>query len=148
MRAARIARRVQRRLIDGCFSSVAEWYVRKNDFAYLEKLWHDWSAPGWTTPREHLESIKKTFAASFPSPILHYRSGGFGAGDNWQPIETPTLYLAGAADGCVLPEIADGQEEYFSGEFKSEIISNAGHFLHLEQLETVNQKIIEWLKKD
>lgn len=82
----------------------SEWYVQRNDFAYIEQLWRQW-APGWTLPREHLAAVKQTLAASLPSPLLHYRSGGFSGGSDWRPITTPTLYLIGANDGCVLPEI-------------------------------------------
>ena len=127
---------------------VSEWYVKRNNFAYVEKLWRDWVAPGWTLPREHLNQVKETLAASMPSPILHYRSGGINAGDNWQKISTPTLYLIGAEDGCVLPEINAGQEDFFAGEFKSETIPKAGHFLHLEQPEVVGEKVVQWLKQE
>lgn len=123
---------------------LSEWVVQRNNFAYIEQLWHQW-APGWTLPREHLATVKQTLAASMPSPLLHYRSGGFSGGGDWQPITTPTLYLIGANDGCVLPEIGAGQERYFAGCFKSDIILNAGHFLHLEQPDVVEQKIVAWL---
>ncbi len=36
---------------------ISEWYVRKNDFAYVEELWRRWAAPGWTPPREHAELV-------------------------------------------------------------------------------------------
>ena len=127
--------------------SISEWFVQRHDFTYLEKLWHDWAAPGWTLPQAYLDGVKQTIAASMPSPLLHYRSGGINGGKNWQKITAPTLYLIGAEDGCVLPEISAGQEDYFAGEFKSEIIPKAGHFLHLEQSEIVGKKVTEWLNQ-
>ncbi len=125
---------------------VSDWYVKRKNFTYIEKLWRDWVAPNWTLPQEHINSIKQTLAASMPSPLLHYRSGGINAGKDWQKISTPTLYLIGAEDGCVLPKIAAGQEKYFA-KFKSETIPKAGHFLHLEQPEVIGEKVIAWLKQ-
>ncbi|MGH9844198.1 MAG: alpha/beta hydrolase [Blastocatellia bacterium] len=126
---------------------ISDWYVKRNNFAYIETLWRDWAAPGWTLPREHLDGVKRTLEASMPSPILHYRSGGINAGKDWKKIPTPTLYLIGAEDGCVLPQMSAGQEDYFAGEFKAETIPKAGHFLHLEQPEVVGEKVTQWLKQ-
>ena len=123
---------------------VSEWIVRHNDFAYVEGLWRRWS-PGWDLPPDHLTAVKKTLAASFPAPILHYRSGGFGPGEEWPPLPTPTLYLVGARDGCVLPAMADGQQHRFAGAFRSEVIPDAGHFPHLEQPAVVGRLIEDWL---
>lgn len=119
-------------------------YAQRNNFAYLEYLWRTWSS-GWMPPQAHLDDVKRTLAASWPSPLLHYRSGGLSGGAELPPITTPTLYLIGAEDGCVLPETANGQEHFFSGEFQSEIIPGAGHFLHLQQPDVVGEKIVNWV---
>ena len=124
---------------------LSEWYVRQNAFAYVESLWRRWAAPGWEAPKEHLAEVKRTLAASMPWPLLHYRAGAFSRRGRWPPIRTPTLHLAGALDGCLLPEAVAGQERYFSGPFRSELIQNAGHFLHLEQPKIVNGEIVRWL---
>ena len=38
----------------------AEEAVAYNDFAFLEKMWQDWS-PSWAYPSEELQAIKDTF---------------------------------------------------------------------------------------
>jgi pimeloyl-ACP methyl ester carboxylesterase len=125
----------------------SDWWAKRQDFAYVEKLWRRWAAPGWNLQTEHLNQVKTTLRKSWPAPLLHYRSGGLGPdGKPWPTITTPTLYLAGARDGCVSPAMAAGQERYFSGPFRSESISDAGHFLHLEQPEIVGERIVAWLR--
>lgn len=120
----------------------AEWLVRRNDYAYLDALWRRWS-PGFTPPPERMAAVRRTFAASMPAPVLMYRDGDF-AGDA-RPVRAPTLFLAGADDGCIAPAMADGQERLFTGPYAHEIVPRAGHFLHLKQPEPVGRRIVEWL---
>lgn len=121
---------------------LAEWRVRRNGFAHLDALWRRWS-PGFDPPPERMTSVKRTFAASMPAPVAMYRSGDFG-GDP-RPIPVPTLFLAGANDGCIAPAMADGQERFFTGGYAREVIPDAGHFLHLERPEAVGRRVVEWL---
>jgi len=39
---------------------LADWVVARNDFAFIEKLWRDWS-PGWAWEPEAMASLKQTF---------------------------------------------------------------------------------------
>ena len=88
-----------------------------------------------------------------PAPLEYYRALTspkiirqvrqiLGAG----PIVVPTLYLHGERDGCVGPEMANGQEAHFSALFESLTLSDAGHFLHLEQPQEVNQAVQAWFE--
>lgn len=124
---------------------LSERLAARGDFAYLERLWHRWSAPGWRPPPEHMAAVKRTMRASWPAPLLHYRSMPF-KGDETR-LTTPTLYLIGTADGCVLPEMGQGQERFFAGPFRSQSIAGAGHFLHLEQPDVVGAEIVAWLRQ-
>ena len=124
---------------------LSEWWASRHDFAYLEGLWRRWAHPGWTLPVTHLAEVKKTIAASWPAPLLHYRAMPF-SGDE-TPLAQPTLYLIGAADGCVMPEAGAGQERFFTGEFRAEVVPGVGHFLHLERPDVVTPKIVDWFKR-
>jgi pimeloyl-ACP methyl ester carboxylesterase len=44
----------------------------------------------------------------------------------------PTLYVHGAADGCIRVELARGAERLLAPSSRMVVIENAGHFLHLE----------------
>ena len=43
-------------------STIAEMAVSLNDFAFLEKIWADWS-PGWKWAPEDMEALKRCFRA-------------------------------------------------------------------------------------
>ena len=124
---------------------ISDWLTRRHDFAYIERLWDRWSAPGWRPPSDHLAAVKRTMYASWPAPLEQYRLGGFNPGAGWAPIPVPLLYLAGEKDACVAPDIARGQERYFSGPFRSEVVPGVGHFLHAEDEEGVAARVVEWV---
>ena len=120
----------------------AEWLVRRDDYAYLDTLWRRWS-PDFTPPPERTATLRRTFVASMPAPVAMYRDGEF-AGDA-RPVRAPTLFLAGADDGCIAHAMADGQERFFTGPYAREIVPGAGHFLNLERPDPVGRPIVEWL---
>ncbi len=71
-----------------------------------------------------------------PAPLRYYRAlkspkaireirAIVGAG----PIVVPTLYLHGERDGCIGPELADGQEQHYSALFETVKLAEAGHCL-------------------
>ncbi len=86
-----------------------------------------------------------------PAPLGYYRSlrspkvlGEIRALLKTDPIPIPSLYLHGERDGCIGVELIDGQERYFSALFETIRFAEAGHFLHLERPDEVNQAIVEW----
>jgi pimeloyl-ACP methyl ester carboxylesterase len=126
---------------------IAERALVLRDFALVDRLWRDWS-PGFRVPDDYRSELKRCLAASLPAPIEYYRALGRRLGEvrrSDRRIEVPTLHLHGADDGCVGPELADGEEQYFAGEFRREVVRGAGHFLHLEDPAGVNRRILEWL---
>jgi hypothetical protein len=123
--------------------AAADRRVARHDFAYVERLWRRW-APGFTVPPGHLAHVKRTLAASMPAPVAMYRGGGFAVPE--QEIRVPTLYICGADDGCALPGLADGQEELFTGGYRSQVWEGTGHFPHLEQPERTAGAVLGWLR--
>ena len=123
---------------------LSDWWARRKNFTYLETLWRRWAAPGWRLPSAHLNEVKRTMAASWPAPLLHYRAMPFEG--NETPLSQPVLYLIGNQDGCVMPEAAVGQERFFTGPFQSETVPGVGHFLHLEKPAIVLPKVVRWLE--
>ena len=57
----------------------------------------------------------------------------------------PTLYLHGAADGCIRVELARGAERLLAPSSRMAVIENAGHFLQLEKPGEVNEHILAWI---
>ncbi|MBX3155851.1 MAG: alpha/beta hydrolase [Deltaproteobacteria bacterium] len=131
----------------------AERFVRANDLALIDRLWRAWS-PGYALPDERRRELHACLAASLPAPLGYYRAMVRPLRDLRTrtrrlaaPIATPLLQLHGADDGCVLPP--HGASAAFDARrFTArtlEIIPNTGHFLHLEQPDTVGARLAGWL---
>ncbi len=137
-------------------SMIAEMAVSLNDFAFLEKIWADWS-PGWKWAPEDMEALKRSFRApSTTAAALGYYRATLGpmfrtmqqgaTSPSTHPIEAPTMMLHGRNDGCIGVELIDGMAAYFPRGLRVEIIEGAGHFVHQEKPDQVNQLIADFLK--
>ncbi len=137
---------------------LADLVVPNDDFALIDMLWRDWS-PGLVPDPAFMRALKDTLGApgSTAAAIGYYRSMlGTTPGDpaladiqaaGNGPIGIPTLYLHGADDGCMGVELVDETElaAYFPAGLEIEIVPASGHFLHLDQPEAVNRRILDFL---
>ena len=136
----------------------AEAAVQRDSLAFLDRLWRDWS-PGWKYPPAEMDSVKVVMrrpgalhaalnyyrenlgmSQAPPAPVpdsVRQRSGG--------RIAVPTLYFVGADDGCIGHEVSEGVEKHFSGPFEKRVIARAGHFVHQERPDEVNQVILKFI---
>ena len=131
---------------------LARYYVERNDWALIEKLWRDWS-PGWKWPAEELAAVKLALA----QPGV--KDGALGyywttetrlTKDGKQTTDrvcVPTLGLTGALDGCIDTRLFDLTLNASSCPKGFEIarIPDAGHFVHQEKPEQVNALLLDWL---
>ncbi|MBT8467765.1 MAG: alpha/beta hydrolase [Deltaproteobacteria bacterium] len=131
---------------------LSERIVGLGNFRFIERLWKTWS-PGFDPGRDYFEEAKVCLRSSMPAPLRYYRALRspkvflevrrlIGA----SPIVVPTIYLHGERDGCIGPQIADGQEKHFSALFETVKLADAGHFLHLERPGEVNAAILRWFE--
>jgi pimeloyl-ACP methyl ester carboxylesterase len=141
-------------------TAIAEMAVGYNDFAFLERLWADWS-PGWKWPAEDMEALKRCFRApgTLEAALGYYRAtlgpalrrDGAGAQPAPPPmagpIEVPAMVIHGRDDDCIGAEVLDGMEALFPKGLRKEIVPGAGHFVHRERADYVNRLILEFLKK-
>lgn len=139
-------------------TAIAEAAVSFNDFAFLEKMWADWS-PGWKWAAEDMEALKRCFRAkgTLEAAIGYYRAT-FGpalrspadpnalAAAMATPINVPALMIHGRDDGCIGAELLTGMEALFPKGLKIEVMPGAGHFVHQERPEQVNELMLEFLK--
>lgn len=136
----------------------SEAAVAASDFAFIDRLWADWS-PGWRCEPEEMERLKEIFREPgvLEAALAYYRCAldperhDPGLADAQQrvalsPIEVPTLVLHGANDGCVGVELLAGMEAYFPRGLRIEIVPNAGHFVHLERPDVVNSVVLDYLR--
>ena len=137
-------------------TALAELSVPMNDYAFIERLWQDWS-PDWDYPREELRAVQQTLAQDgvLAAALGYYRSaiGGAGMNDKYAeiqaglggPIEVPALYLHGERDGCIGVNLATGMEALFPKGLRTEIVPGAGHFVHQEKPDAFNALAADFL---
>ncbi len=132
----------------------ADSVVAADHMAFLDRLWQDWS-PGYDAARD-LASVKECLRepAHLAAAIGYYRAGGAAADGGRYDAEDqavgrmapqPTLYLHGAADGCISADLARGAKDLLAPGSRVVVIEDAGHFLHLERPDEIGEHILGWV---
>tara|TARA_B100000674_G_scaffold128593_1_gene99061 strand:+ start:120 stop:1025 length:906 start_codon:yes stop_codon:yes gene_type:complete len=134
---------------------LSDWVVQRQDYAFIRKLWRDWS-PGWQPEPGVLHSVIQTLsqpgvrsaALGYYRAALSIKALLVSAKEAHYPVPVPTLALSGERDGCIASEVFEQlmvAQDFPKGLTFSRI-AEAGHFLHQEQPEQVNREILDWLK--
>ena len=136
---------------------VSDWWVARRRWAFLERLWRDWS-PTWDIPPAKLEELKRVFdqPGVGRAALGYYRAflrpgGGAPRAETrrllGQPTPVPTLLIGGEDDGCMMAELYDVavRPEMFPAGVAVHRIPGAGHFVHQEQPDAVNPLILAFL---
>ena len=132
---------------------LADAALPHDDFALVDRLWREWS-PEWSVPPDYMAELKRTFRSDgvANAALAYYRQAfvrelqdpalaPLQARIGKQAIAVPALYLHGANDGCIGAEVALGMESLFAAGLETIVIPAAGHFVHLEKPEAVNEAI-------
>ena len=135
----------------------AEDAVAYNNFAFIERLWQEWS-PGWKYSSDELEAVNAVFRQPgvVRAALNYYRHAFFppegvapeliaSRKQSGQPIQVPALYIHGARDGCQGVELTEGMEALFPKGLQKVVIPEAGHFAHREKPEEVTGLILNFL---
>jgi pimeloyl-ACP methyl ester carboxylesterase len=135
---------------------LADMVVPMGDYDFVAKLWRDWS-PGFdasedlahfvdcmATP-EHVSAAlgyyRQTLDGSLQDPALADAQAATLA----LPSQ-PLLYLHGATDGCMRPELAAQTPDFLTVDgSRFLMVEDAGHFLQLERPDVVNAAIVEFV---
>lgn len=130
--------------------------LAENDFAFIDYLWDYWTSDGFSDA-SHIASIKQMLKQpGVLAATLGYYRAMFDT-QKMDPslealrramernIPVPTLALCGADD--LRAELMTNQAQYFSGEYRFELVTGAGHFLHREQPALVSRLLLDWLGK-
>jgi pimeloyl-ACP methyl ester carboxylesterase len=133
-------------------NGIADALVARDRMAFLDGLWRDWS-PGFEASH-HLALVKESLRepAHLAAALGYYRAAtGYtqaarNDGEQEAPeAPQPTLYLHGTTDGCVMVELARRAESMLAPASRMVVIDGAGHFLHLEKPDEVNEHILAWV---
>jgi pimeloyl-ACP methyl ester carboxylesterase len=136
---------------------IAEWRVKKNNFALIDRLWRDWSPRlSQQDSAELVGAVKQALARdeNLSAALGYYRDlfkpSNFKRAQQLtaQPISVPTLTIAGECDGCIGVEHFPSMKSCFSNEFELLIMQGAGHFMHREQPEEFATAVINFFDQD
>lgn len=138
----------------------AEMAVQFNDFAFIDRIWRDWS-PGFAPPEMLLAEVKRCLAqpGALSAALGYYRTAFAGPPQDSAlaavqamlyatPLQVPTLYVHGANDGCVGTACSEQMHKYVNARFERAVVPDAGHFVHVEQPAAFNGAVREFLAAD
>lgn len=135
---------------------IAEWRVEKNNLAFIDRLWRDWS-PGLSmddavpliaevkqslSKRENLRAALGYYRAFFNPTNLRALQSLIN-----KPIDVPTLTIAGEQDGCIGVENFYSMKQGFSQGFELKVMPGAGHFMQNERPDEFADLVCEFLNK-
>lgn len=136
---------------------LADVVVPMDDFAFIAGLWSDWS-PGYDAT-DDLAHVRAALAdpANLAAALGYYRAQ-WGSAPPDPALEAeqdavmavppqPTLYLHGAADGCISVEWAGHVAPMLPPGSRVEILEGAGHFLQLERPEQFATAVLGFLEE-
>ncbi|HEY2641824.1 MAG TPA: alpha/beta hydrolase [Streptosporangiaceae bacterium] len=137
---------------------LAEVALAAGDLAFVDGLWRDWS-PGYggasdaalakdciRDPANLAAAVGYYRAMLDPSRHQPRYAAEQAATDGSSGVGCPVLYLHGARDGCLGAELAGPAAAFLPPGSRHELIEEAGHFLHLERPDLVNELILGWLR--
>jgi pimeloyl-ACP methyl ester carboxylesterase len=130
--------------------------VLNSDRKLVDYLWRTWS-PRLTLDAGHrarvhelygdekyIENVLRIYRANFdPS---RFDPALVAYGDRTEAAASkPLLVLGGGDDGCIDPRLFVQAHEGLAPGSEVEVLPRVGHFLHLEQPETVARRVLDWL---
>jgi pimeloyl-ACP methyl ester carboxylesterase len=128
----------------------AESRFLRDDLALVERLWRDWST-GYEPDPEDLRVVKRTLAepGGMRAALSYYRGfaravlTGEAATPRVPVPPQPHLILHGEDDGCIDPRLIEASAPMLPHSRSGvEILPGVGHFLHLEDPDRVNARIL------
>lgn len=136
---------------------LAETAVQLNDFAFLDRLWREWS-PGYVLPPADRSALNEMFGQPgvLTQALAYYRQLFTPPSDAQAqalearasgPIAVPSLYLHGTDDGCMSAQLSEGMEAVFTNGLERVVMPGVGHFLQLEQPDAVLNHVLRFLKR-
>jgi pimeloyl-ACP methyl ester carboxylesterase len=126
----------------------ASWSCRRNDFAYLDRLYRRW-APGWSGPKRD-ETLRRAKEALSTQTTLH---GSIGYYRDLPLNGAPALERVGAVPGLIVGgDHAIGEQKLYErtasllpAPSRALIVAGAGHWPHRENTAAVMSEVLRFL---
>ena len=141
--------------------AVAEEIISADDFAFIDRIWGDWS-PGYDATEDlprvkeclknpaHFRTALGYYWAQFDPPRMGSPAWTEEQEAAWgQPVNQPILYLHGTNDGChgLDAEQVARVPDYLREGYESDLIEGVGHFVLVEKPAEINGCILQFLDK-
>lgn len=128
----------------------AEWQTRRNNLAYLEKLYTRWS-PNWSGP-ERDESVRRAKQAlsspeTLSAAIDYYRALPFGGAPIFDRIPQVPGLIIGADDSLGQRALFIRTAEILKPPSRALIVEGAGHWPHRENSALVVPELLSYLSE-
>lgn len=127
--------------------------ILADDFRWLEQLIRSWS-PGWEFQPADLAPLKAGLRepARLAAALGYYRAlprslavpGALALLRSAVPV--PTLAICGGQDGCIGPEVFEGQAPRYAAGLELFRMELAGHFMQCEQPEAFADRVLAFLR--
>lgn len=120
--------------------------VQKKNFAYLEKLYRQWS-PAWDLDDSELDAVRQSFrqpgtteaAISYYKVMRRLPEKFF-----LQPVDVPTLGIAGDTDPGITTSHFEKARRFIAADYEVATLQG-GHFVHRESPEEFARTLLDWL---
>jgi pimeloyl-ACP methyl ester carboxylesterase len=137
--------------------SIPEWWMRRDDFNGLAKMFRATSRPGTFTD-EDIAVLKA--AAREPGALtasVNYYRANFRRffGRSWRDrevrtherVRVPTLFIFGERDMAILPETVNGVADYVDAPYTELRLGRANHWVQQEYPTEVNAALLNFLEE-
>lgn len=126
---------------------------RKNNFAYIDKLYKRWS-PNWKDYESQGKIVKQTFEkpGRLEAALNYYWSFNDKLDDKalqsfyLQLPQMPTLTFAGKTDGALVMKQFYAMKKGMPDDFRLRISETAGHFLHQEAPDFFVDELLDFFR--
>jgi len=148
-------RQLRRSYYIGLFQlpKLPERLIAAQDFRWLRQLIRSWS-PGWNFSASDLAPLLASLnePARLQAALGYYRQlpHSLRVPGAWRWVQSaiavPTLAICGADDGCIGPEMFEGQQWRYTGAYQCQRMQGAGHFMQCEQPQLFADHVLRFLR--
>jgi pimeloyl-ACP methyl ester carboxylesterase len=133
--------------------SIPEWWIRRKDFAGLEKMFRKTARPGTFEDRD-IEVLKSALKepGALTAAINYYRAnlGSFllrsGEYTKQERVRVPTLFIYGERDFAIVPETVEGVADYVNAPYTEVRLAKSNHWVQQEYPAEVNAALSSFLE--
>lgn len=132
-----------------------EWWIRRDNFAVLERMMRATSRPGTFTDSDiavYKSAMREPGALT--AGLNYYRANLFallrlrpGGHAPRERVRVPTLFIYGERDVAIIPETVRGVEDYVDAPYRELRLAHSGHWVQQEYAPEVTAALSSFLEE-